>query len=55
VALLVSKRYGRYLCQDPGGKIRIDRAAVTREAHHDGKWVITSNDDTLTVTDLALG
>ncbi len=55
MGLLVSKRYGRYLCQDPGGKLRIDRAAVTRDAHYDGKWVITSNDDTLTVTDLALG
>jgi hypothetical protein len=55
MALLVSKRYGRYLSQDPSGKLRIDRAAVTRDAHYDGKWVITSNDDTLTVTDLALG
>ena len=34
---------------------KIDRAAVTAEAKLDGKWVITSNDDTLSAEDLALG
>ncbi len=53
--LLSSERFGRYLRQTRGGALRIDRAAVRREKHFDGKWVITSNDDTLTVEDLALG
>lgn len=53
--LLTSSRYGRYLRETPGGKLRIDRAAVAEAARYDGKWVITSNDDTLTAEDLALG
>jgi hypothetical protein len=54
-ALLSSKRFGRFLRQTPTGKLRIDRAAVAEAARYDGKWVITSNDDTLTPEDLALG
>ena len=54
-ALLTSSRYGRYLRETSGGKLRIDRTAVAEAARYDGKWVITSNDDTLTVEDLALG
>jgi hypothetical protein len=54
-ALLTSSRYGRYLRETSGGKLCIDRAAVAEAARYDGKWVITSNDDTLTVEDLALG
>ena len=40
---------------DQRGGLRIDRAAVRAEASYDGKWVVTSNDDTLTAEDLALG
>jgi transposase len=53
--LLTSRRYGRYLRQTPSGIPKIDRAAVAAEAKLDGKWVITSNDDTLSAEDLALG
>ncbi|KAB2899315.1 MAG: IS1634 family transposase [Kofleriaceae bacterium] len=53
--LLASSRYARYLRETSGGKLRIDRAAVAEAARYDGKWVITSNDDTLTAEDLALG
>lgn len=53
--LLTSDRFGRYLRQTKGGELRIDRAAVDDEARYDGKWVVTSNDDTLTPEDLALG
>jgi transposase len=53
-ALLTSARFGRYLQQD-GGRLRIDRAAVEQASHYDGKWVVTSNDDTLSPEDLALG
>lgn len=55
MALIVSARYGRYLRETPGGQLRIDRTAVEEAARYDGKWVITSNDDTLTAEDLALG
>ena len=53
--LLTSERFGHYLRKLKGGALRIDRAAVQREARFDGKWVVTSNDDTLTAEDLALG
>ncbi len=53
--LIASERFGRYLRRTKRGALRIDRAAVRQEAHYDGKWVITSNDDSLTVEDLALG
>jgi transposase len=54
MGLMMSSRFGRYLRQ-ADGKLRIDRAAVEEEARYDGKWVMTSNDDTLTAADLALG
>jgi hypothetical protein len=53
--LLTSRRYGRFLRQSAGGVLNIDRAAVAAEARLDGKWVITSNDDSLSAEDLALG
>lgn len=49
-----SRRFGRYVREVDGGLI-VDWPAVRREEHYDGKWVITSNDDTLTAEDLALG
>jgi hypothetical protein len=46
---LVSRpRYARYVRQTRRGALKIDRAAVRAEAKLDGKWVVTSNDDTLT-------
>lgn len=54
-ALLASERFGRYLRQTKRGVLRIDRAAVKKDRHFDGKWVVTSNDDSLTPEDLALG
>jgi transposase len=54
-ALLTSERFGRYLRRTKTGQLRIDRTAVRREARYDGKWVVTSNDDTLSPEDLALG
>jgi len=53
--LLASARFGRYIRKTKRGKLKVDRAAVAREAGLDGKWVITTNDDTLTVDDLVLG
>jgi transposase len=53
--LVASGRYGKYLRQTSTGKLRLDKAAIEDAARYDGKWVITSNDDTLTAEDLALG
>lgn len=53
--LRTSARFGRYLRQRTDGSLCIDRAAVAEAEHYDGKWVVTSNDDTLSAEDLALG
>jgi transposase len=54
-ALLSSSRFGRYLRPAQGGGLTIDRGAVVEAERYDGKWVVTSNDDTLSADDLALG
>ena len=53
--LIASSRFGKYLRQLKGGALRIDRGAIAEAERYDGKWVITSNDDTLSAEDLALG
>lgn len=53
--LVASRRYGRYLRRTKTGKLRLNRAAVRTAEKHDGKFVVHSNDDTLTAEDLALG
>ena len=53
--LLSTPRFARYLRQTRRGALKIDRAAVRQEEKLDGKWVVTSNDDTLSAEDLALG
>jgi hypothetical protein len=54
-ALRASGRFGKYLRETSTGNLRIDRGAIADAERYDGKWVITSNDDTLTAEDLALG
>lgn len=53
--LRASRRFGKYLRAGRGGRLEIDRAKVTAEARLDGKFVVHSNDDSLTAEDLALG
>jgi Transposase DDE domain len=43
----------RFLRRTPGGLLRVDRSAIKREAGLDGKWLLRTNDDTLTPDDLA--
>jgi Transposase DDE domain len=45
----------RFLRQTPGGLLRVDRAAITAEAHLDGKFLLRSSDPTLSAEDIALG
>ena len=52
-ALLASRRYGRYLTQAKDGTIEMDPAKVKRAAQLDGRWVVLTNDDTLTAADAA--
>jgi len=53
--LLTKERYHRYLLETKRGKLRISQTAIRAEEKLDGKWVVTSNDDTLSAEDLALG
>ena len=55
VELLASKRYKRYLTTTEAGKLRLDRAAITEAKRYDGKWVLETNDDTISLEDAALG
>jgi IS4 transposase len=43
----------RLLRRTKSGLLRVDRSAAAREAHLDGKWLLRTNDHTLTPEDLA--
>jgi len=53
--LRASGRFGRYVRLTKNGHPRIDQAVVDAAASLDGKFVVHSNDDTLSAADLALG
>jgi len=55
IELLASRRYKRYLRITKGKQIRIDRTAIRNAARYDGKWVIETNDDTISLEDAARG
>src|ERR1700761_8057139 len=54
-ALIASRRYGRYLRADWRGRPQLDPAKITAAEKFDGKFVVISNDDTLSAEDIALG
>jgi transposase len=53
--LMASRRFGRYLRMDARGRLGLDTTKVAAEATYDGKFVVTTNDDTLDAEDVALG
>jgi transposase len=55
IELLASRRFKRYLRVTKAGKICIDKKAIKEAARYDGKWVIETNDDTISLEDAALG
>ncbi len=54
-ALIAHRTMGRYLRQLKDGSIKIDKGKIREEAHLDGKYIISTSDDTLTPEDIALG
>ena len=54
-ALATKPAYGRLLRKTKTAKLRIDRAAVTKEAGLDGKFLLRTSDESLSATDIALG
>ena len=55
IDLLASLRYKRYLKVTKGGIIRINRGSIREAAKYDGRWVIETNDDTISLQDAACG
>ena len=55
IDLLASRRFKRYLRITKANLIRIDRAAIKEAEKYDGKWVIETNDDTISLEDAACG
>ena len=53
-ALMASRRYGRYLSTDRHGRPKLDTAKVKAAEKFDGKWVVITNDETLTAEDVTL-
>lgn len=54
-ALSTKPAFKRFLRRTPTGKLRIDHAAITREAKLDGKYLLRTSDQTLSPEDVALG
>lgn len=52
---LASKRFKRYLSITKTNHLRIDRGKIREAARYDGKWVIETNDDTISLEDAACG
>jgi len=55
IELLASPRYKRYLTISKSDNIRIDRAKMREAKKYDGKWVLETNDDTISMQDAASG
>lgn len=54
-ALLSHRTMGRYLRQQKSGTLKIDRAQVKAEERLDGKYLLSTSDDSLRPEDVALG
>lgn len=55
ITLLASRRFKRYLRVTKGGQIRLNRTAIREASKYDGKWVLETNDDTISLEDAARG
>ena len=54
-ALRASRRFGAYIKTGADGKLQIDQAKVAQEEKLDGKWLVITNDASLSAEDVALG
>ena len=54
-ALCTKSGFKRFLRLTKDAKLRIDRAAVAREAHFDGKYLLRSSTENLSAEEIALG
>jgi hypothetical protein len=54
-ALRAHGTFGRFVKQTKAGRLTIDKAKIEREAHLDGKYLISTSDDHLSAEDVAMG
>ena len=54
-ALLAHRSMGRYLKQQKSGALVIERAKINEEERLDGKYILSTSDDSLSPEDVALG
>jgi transposase len=54
-ALLTHQSLGRYLRRQKNGALVIDRGKISEEARLDGKYILSTSDDSLSAEDVALG
>lgn len=50
-----SPTLGRWLRQQPSGRLVLDRAKITAEERLDGKYLLSTSDPDLSAEDVALG
>ena len=55
IKLQAAGRYKRYLLADDQGCLQLNRQAVREAQKSDGKWVLITNDDTISIEDAARG
>jgi len=53
IELLASRRFKKYVKVTDEQRLEIDREAIRNAERQDGKWVLLTNDDTITVEDAA--
>ncbi len=53
IKLQASGRYGSYLTTDVSGQLVLDHQAIRKAARFDGRWVLITNDDTISLQDAA--
>ncbi|NJP39447.1 transposase, partial [Bacillus luteus] len=54
-ALRAHPTYGKYVRQLKDGTLRLHKQAVRDASKYDGKYLIRTSDDTLSIEDVALG
>jgi transposase len=47
--------YGSYIKQKKDGKLKIDRSKLRKQSRYDGKYLVETSDDTLSLRDIVLG
>jgi len=55
IELLASRRFKRCLKVTKANKVRIDRGKIREAETYDGRWVLETNDDTISLEDAACG